>query len=79
MLLQDALAHRLALNLNGIGVVDEPVIDDVGQDEGIEILMPLAGVMPGAEDGRVHLVLSLFQFQHIRYIRLGDRAVTHSG
>ena len=46
-----ALAHGLALNLDGIGVVDDPVTNGVGQSRVVQVLMPLAGVVLGAEDG----------------------------
>lgn len=37
--------HGLVLNLDGIGiVVSDPVTDDVGQGEIIQILVPLAGI-----------------------------------
>ena len=60
-----ALAHRLTLDLDGIGVVDDPVTDGVGQGGGVQVLVPLAGVILGTEDGGGHLVPGLYQFQHI--------------
>ena len=65
-----ALAHGFALNLDGIGVVDDPVTDGVGQGGIVQIFMPLAGIILGTEDGGGHLVPSLYQFQHIPGLRL---------
>ena len=39
-----ALAHGLALNLDGIGVIDYTVTDGVSQGRVVQILVPLAGV-----------------------------------
>ena len=66
-LLGDALAlsHGLALNLDGIGVVDDSVTDGVGQGGVVQVLVPLAGIILGTEDGGGHLVPGLYQFQHI--------------
>ena len=60
-----ALAHRLTLDLDGIGVVDDPVTDGVGQGGVVQVLVPLAGVILGTEDGGGHLVPGFYQFQHI--------------
>ena len=51
--LGDALAvtHGFALNLDGIGVVDNPVTDDVSQVRIIQVLVPFAGVILRTEDG----------------------------
>lgn len=66
-LLRDALAlaHGLSLDLDGIGIVDDPVADGVGQSGVVQILVPLAGVILGTEDGGGHLVSGLYQFQYI--------------
>ena len=66
-LLRDALAlaHGLALDLDGIGVVDDPVTDGVGQSRVVQIFVPFAGVILGAENSGGHLVPGLYQFQHI--------------
>ena len=47
-LLGDALAlsHGLALNLDGIGVVDDPVTDGIGQGGVVQVLVPLTGIIP---------------------------------
>ena len=52
-LLGDALAlsHGLALNLDGIGVVDDPVTDGIGQGGVEQVLVPLTGIILGTEDG----------------------------
>ena len=66
-LLRDALAlaHGLALDLDGIGVVDDPVTDGVGQGGVVQILVPFAGVILGAENSGGHPVPCLYQFQYI--------------
>src|SRR5699024_1498250 len=51
-----ALAHGFALDLDGVGVVDDPVTDGVGQGRIVQVLVPLTGVILGTEDGRGHLV-----------------------
>ena len=45
------LSHGLALNLDGIGVVDNPVTDGISQGRVVQVLVPLAGVVLGTEDG----------------------------
>lgn len=60
-----ALAHRFALDLDGICVADDPVTDGVSQGGIVQVLMPLACVVLGAEDGGGHLVHGLYQFQYI--------------
>ena len=66
-LLRDALAlaHGLSLDLDGIGIVDDPVADGVGQSGVVQVLVSLDGVILGTEDGGGHLVPGLYQFQHI--------------
>ena len=66
-LLGDALtlSHGFALNLDGIGVVDDSVTDGVGQGGVVQVLVPLTGIILGTEDGGGHLVPGLYQFQHI--------------
>lgn len=66
-LLWDALAlsHGLALDLDGIGIVDDPVTDGISQGRVVQVFMPLAGVVLGTEDGGGYLVPGLYQFQHI--------------
>lgn len=46
-LLRDTLAfaHGFALDLDGIGVIDDPVTDSVGQGWGVQILVLFAGVV----------------------------------
>ena len=46
-----ALAHGFALNLDGIGVVDNPVTDGIGQGWIVQVLVPLVGVILRTEDG----------------------------
>lgn len=55
-----ALAHGFALDLDGVGVVDDPVTDGIGQGGVVQILVPLTGVVLGAEDGGGHLAPSLY-------------------
>ena len=50
------LSHGLALDLDGIGVVDDPVTDGVGQGWVVQILVPFAGVILGAENSGGHPV-----------------------
>ena len=45
-----SLIH-ISLDLDGIGIVDDPVADGVGQSVVVQILVPLAGVILGTEDG----------------------------
>lgn len=45
-----AFVHGLALNLGGIGVVNDVVSDGVGQSKIVQVFMPLAGVVLEAED-----------------------------
>lgn len=45
------IAHRLGIDLDRVGVVDDPVTDGAGQGGVVQVLMPLAGVVLGAEDG----------------------------
>ena len=40
-----ALAHGFALDLDGVGVVDDPVTDGVGQGGVVQVLVSLAGVV----------------------------------
>lgn len=44
-LLRDALAlaHGLALALNSVGVIDDPVTDGISQSGIVQVLVPLAG------------------------------------
>ena len=60
-----ALSHGLALNLDGIGVVDDSVTDGVGQGGVVQVLVPLTGIILGTKDSGGHLVPGLYQFQHI--------------
>ena len=60
-----ALAHGFALNLDGIGVVDDPVTNGVGQGRVVQVLVPLTGVILGTEYGGDHLVPCLYHLQHI--------------
>src|SRR5699024_6904453 len=60
-----ALSHGLALDLDGIGIVDESVTDGISQGRVVQVFMPLAGVILGTENGGGHLVSGLYQFQHI--------------
>ena len=60
-----ALSHGLALDLDGIGVVDDPVTNGVGQGRVVQVLVPLTGVILGTEYGGDHLVPCLYQLQHI--------------
>lgn len=46
------LAHGFTLDLDGIGIVDDPVTDYVSQDRVVRVLVPLTGVILGTEDGR---------------------------
>ena len=55
-----ALAHGFTLDLDGVGVVDDPVTDGVGQGGVVQVLVPLAGVVLGAEDGGGHLAPGLY-------------------
>lgn len=64
-LLRYALAHGLTLNWDGICIVDDPVTDGVSQGWGVQVLVPLAGVVLGAKDSRGRLVSGLYQFQRI--------------
>ena len=60
-----ALSHGLALDLDGIGIVDDSVTDGISQGRVVQVFMPLAGVILGTENGGGHLVSGLYQFQHI--------------
>ena len=55
-----ALAHGFTLDLDGVGVVDDPITDGVGQGGVVQVLVPLAGVVLGAEDGGGHLAPGLY-------------------
>ncbi len=59
------LAHELALDLDGIGFVDDPFAAGISYGGIVQVLMPLAGVILGTEDGGCHLIARLYQFQHI--------------
>lgn len=49
-----ALSHGFALDLDGIGVVDDSVTDGISQGRVVQVLVPLAGVILGTEDGVSH-------------------------
>lgn len=60
-----ALAHGFTLDLDSVGVVDDPVTDGISQGGIVQVLVPFAGVILRTEDGGGHLVPGLHQFQHI--------------
>lgn len=68
-----ALAHGFTLDLDGIGVVDNPVTDCISQGGVIQVLVPFAGVILRTEDGGGHFVPGLNQFQRIPGLRLLER------
>ena len=53
------------LDLDGIGIVDNPVTDGVSLGRVVQVFVPLAGIILGTEDSGGYIVPGLYQFQHI--------------